>query len=383
LNRSKTQPQKQKQKQTTKHNRKMMLKVLALLFVSLSATRALPQDFTVSLSSLTVALDDNTPTSEAIKFAYSYLGPTTDEDGMVSMEYAIYEGGCGTIYADDANTQNAALYRNLIDQNGANNTVDVNVEIDLATIEAATGIWQQASNTYAELHFCGRLEIYFGDNSANAPKTFVNYHETDVEAQITLTEAGGMHVDNVIWDLVERAEDSNLDNAVQVDYPVVVFKCDENAIADPTADTAVNQGDEINLCVKYAGSVDKVYVESIDKFSYWSVLKSDGLSPTTPELVWENGNAKNLVIDVTCNQELGVCRINFLVDASLFIDAPAAAMQLQVNGLAVIAVSIKFTTAAAAATFFAIPTHTPPSLFLSLFSSELIRVVVNSLISAT
>ena len=320
-----------------------MLKVLALLFVSLSATRALVNDFTVGLTTLTIALDESVPTSQAIKFAYSYLGPSTGENAMVSMEYAIYEGGCDTIYADDTNTQAAALYKTLITQNGVADTIDVDVAIDLAKIEGAAavtaGIWTQSTGTSATLDFCGRLEIYFGDNSLNNAKIFVNYHETDVQAQITLTEDGGMHVDAVIWDLVAREETQETVNPVEVEYPVAVYKCDASGVLDATADTLVEQGQEINLCVAYQGATPSVFVESIDAFSYWSDLKADGSLDTSATVAWEAGIAKNLVIEVDCAQIAGVCRINFLVDASYFVESTDANMKLQVTGLAVIAVS--------------------------------------------
>ena len=311
-----------------------MFKSFALLFAAFGVARAALPDFIPTLNDVTFDLSDSTASTEAVKFMYSYTGPT---DAQVSMEFKIYSTDCTTLYASDNNAEGFAIYKNALNMDGTAQTVDVDVALNLATIEASLA-WTDVSATTAAIAFCGRLEMYYGDGISYT-KVLVNYHETNVAAQLTLTEDGGFNLDSLTYDLVEADETEDLTNAVQVDYDVSVWKCDAAGAPDATL-TTVNQGVPIHVCVNYQGSAPDVFVESIYEFKYWSVQAVDGLVPTTEIISVAAGTNNDLATQIDCNAVAELCIISFLVDGSKFLNQ-AQAMKLQISGLAVIAVRLQ------------------------------------------
>lgn len=329
-------------KMHTQQTMKFLL-TLALLALGSPFSKAAIFNWTIDLQEVTVDLNNDVASTEAVQFDYHYFGVFPEEDGNVTLEFHVYESGCDTLYASDG--QNTAdskrVFRQSFLQNDPlENDLTVNVNLDLENIAAATEVWSQdAGATEAVLFFCGRLEVYYGDDQDGRNKTFVNFHETDMNATIDLLEGGGFDVTDVNFNLVQDIEDQEFDKIATVNYEMDVFLCNEDThVALANANTTVTQGDPVVFCVSVDSSVTetKVYVDSIHDFRYWSTNVNDGNIQDTVIAV-SNGEINNLLTDIDCTVRQGICRVKFIVDAALFADDSEEQKDLEVGGNALIA----------------------------------------------
>lgn len=308
-----------------------MFKALVLLLVTLGLSHGALNDFSLDMDNVTLTISDDVAATEAINFVYTYTGPT---DANLTAEFKIYDTDCVNLKADNANTQSYAIYQHNIDLTGTPDKIDIDVGINFATLTASDAYSSTGAST-ADITFCGRLELYYGDdNTVN--KVFVNYHETNVEAQLTLTGTEGFNLDGITYNIVEADEAEDLTNEVQIDYPVNVFKCDANGNVDSSPTTTVNQASPVYVCVNYDGT-DEVYVSAIQQFQYWTT-DTDGSNPTAAVEGVSDGALQDLATDVNCDAVAELCIIGFIVDGSKF--AQGVTTKLAISGVAVIEVSL-------------------------------------------
>jgi hypothetical protein len=319
------------------------LLLLALLALGSRVCKADGFNWTIALENVTVDLSEDVDRSEAVKFNYHYFGVMAGENANVTYQFKIYEFGCDDLYADDTNTQSKFIYRTddlagwYVEDSGEDD-LTVKVELDLAGLAGDSLVWTQGDTT-ATLFFCGRLEVYYGDDEGGRNKTFVNFHETDVNATIDLLEDGGFDVQEVHFNMIQEDESTDYNKDVEVDYELDVFHCDPDThvlVENPGDNTTVRQGDTVSICVKVVEGTDaNVFVEDIHAFTYKS---TDENGENVADIVnaITAGTINNLLTDVNCAVVAGVCRIKFIPAASLFADASDQKKDLEVSGDALI-----------------------------------------------
>mmetsp|Transcript_8795 Transcript_8795/g.16855 ORF Transcript_8795/g.16855 Transcript_8795/m.16855 type:complete len:424 (+) Transcript_8795:114-1385(+) len=284
-----------------------------LLLSGVCQAQTLP-DFELSLSSLDSQLKESL-SDDAFTFTYNYTGPT---DANLEVLFKLYDADCVTELSGSALSEKATGSPAVDD---LNDEITGIVSVDLSTIvgDATWGDNADADATTFSITYCARLELYYGDDTAGQTKTFVNYHETNVVAAVTMTEASGFELINVEYDLVEDLIDDKESETIQVDYTLEVSKCDAaGTITAGPVTTIINQGEPIYLCVGYSG-VDDVYVQDIWDFEYYAVDKDDGVTNEsahhTPVVA---GVKQNLVTNIDCATKADFCIVGFYVDGTLF-----------------------------------------------------------------
>lgn len=308
-----------------------MFKAFVFWLATMGLSHGALNDFSLSVDDVTMTISDTVAATEAINLIYTYPGPT---DTNLTAEFKIFDTDCLNLKADDTNSQGFAIYKTNIDLTGTSGKIDVDVGMNLATLSTSSAYSSTGTST-ADITLCGRLELYYGDGTS-VNKVFVNYHETNVAAQLTLTGTDGFNLDGITYNVVEADEAEDLTNAVQIDYPVTVWKCDVNGAVD-TSVTTVNQATPVYICVDYKGA-DAVHVSAIQQFQYWST-DTDGSNPTAAIVGVSGGELQDLATDVNCDSVAEVCIIGFIVDGSKFADSVTT--KLAISGVAVIEVGLQ------------------------------------------
>jgi hypothetical protein len=126
----------------------------------------------------------------------------------VSLEFVVWQAGCDSPLVSPQQDHNdpSILYTHSITQLPDDDTVLVNVGLNLEQIPPsqgpATSVWTPHldDETLSNLAFCGRLEVYYGDGSVTGKdRTFVTFHETDVQATVNMVMSYDPRVEKVVY----------------------------------------------------------------------------------------------------------------------------------------------------------------------------------------
>ena len=298
--------------------------LLVYLFcISINRVGAAIFEFGTTVKEVTVELSDGDDPNEAVMFVYEYVGPMPTEDGLVEIEYEIYEPGCSTLYASFTDNTKALFFNRTVEDTAANN-VTVFLSMDLETISSSP-LWTSLNATHAELAFCGRFVV-------NYDSVFVNFHETDLTVTVDVVSNSTFESQSVSLDMVQAGEVGQV-SEVALDYPVQVYHCDSNAIALETPPTEATQGNAIQLCISLSTTQQGVYVDTIYSMTYWSELYPGAVST-----IVSAGAVTNGVTQLDCTQVAGVCRIKFIASGNIFNDNPQGSNSLVIDGEATIGV---------------------------------------------
>jgi hypothetical protein len=251
----------------------------------------------------TIAFSNFTATEEVV---FLYDTPLLYENK--TYQVVIFDNDCKTIGSSAiTHLEYATVDREL----------SVWVDVDQATITDSS-YYRSLNVTNAEISFCVRVDYLLNGES-------INFHETNLTVNIDLT--AGFRLDNFKQSRAQSEQDRVNSN---IEYPVVVYHCDESN--DKLALVPVlAQGADMQMCVELDPIVNNENVFVVDILSVDLDQEKADLSVTYKNIIDEA--IPNPLTSKLCQG--GICNIKTQLDSSWFSDPIPG--DIEATGIAILA----------------------------------------------